>query len=345
MRHALALAPALAACAMLAACSNGDGSSGTDASPASSSDASTAQGDDASVGPGGEDGSVGPASDGGSAGQDAGAQGSDAATQGADAGSDPGPAAACAEAADAVCGQLEACSPFGLAAIYGDLATCKSRVALGCLPAFGAPGSSATTARTVQCAQALRQLSCEVVKTGDYGPACAAVPGALADGAACGDDSQCQSTFCARASTSLCGTCSPKSTEGGPCEDGACSSGLSCPTGASTCIKPVPGEVGDACTYQEQCDLAEGIVCDTAASKECIQVSVASGTGEACGLTMTGFVLCRASGACSGIFGGTCSAAAADGAACSASDTGPKCLSPARCVEGTCALPDPASCQ
>ena len=183
------------------------------------------------------------------------------------------------------------------------------------------------------------------MKSGDYGPECAPVPGTYADGAACGDDSQCQSNFCARASTSLCGTCSPKSTEGGACVYGACSSGLSCPAGSTTCIQAVAGKVGDPCTYQEQCDLANGVACDTASSKKCIQISVAKSVGEPCGLTMSGFAICPASGTCSGVFGGTCSAAAADGANCSDSDSGPKCLSPAKCVGGTCQLPDPKSCK
>ena len=74
---------------------------------------------------------------GGEPGADAASSAADAATPEPDAASGPDPATACAEAADSICGQLETCSAFGLAALYGDLATCKARVVLGCLPVYG----------------------------------------------------------------------------------------------------------------------------------------------------------------------------------------------------------------
>ncbi|MBI5547151.1 MAG: hypothetical protein HY901_24995 [Deltaproteobacteria bacterium] len=339
------LAATAVAALLLAACSNPVDSSGADAATGPRPDTGTVPGQDGSASQGG-DASTLPASDAALVpGADAAEPGLDAAAPGPDAASGPDRATACTAASDSICEQLEACSPFGLAALYGDLATCKARVMLGCMPVYDAPGTSSTPARTEKCALALAQLSCDAVKAGDLGPDCAAVAGTLADGAACGDDSQCQSHFCARASDALCGTCSPKSTEGGACVNGACSAGLVCPKGSSTCIKPVAGKAGDACTYQEQCDLANGVACDTTSSKKCMQIAVAEDTGDSCGITMAGFVICPASGTCSALFGGTCSAAAADGDACSDSDTGPKCLLPAKCAGGTCALPDPVTCQ
>ena len=64
---------------------------------------------------------------------------------------------------------------------------------------------------------------------------------------------------------------------------------------------------------------------------------------SACGTDPQGgatFSVCAASGTCSGSLSGTCTAAAADGASCSTTDTGAHCLAPATCVSGKCKLPD-----
>jgi hypothetical protein len=251
---------------------------------------------------------------------------------------------ACSAVADAICAKGQTCGPFAISAVYGDVATCRNRVAQGCLSTIGAPSSSATAMSTTACAQSIAALSCNTVSRGDFGAACRAVPGALTLGAACGDDSQCASTFCARAGDAICGICAAPTAAGDPCVRGSCSAGTVCPAGQSTCITPVPGQVGAACTALEQCDLGHMVGCNTLSGR-CIALTLAQ-AGGACGansIVPTSYAVCPASGTCSAAIGGTCSAAAADGATCSTT-TSPGCMSPARCVGGRCTLPAPASC-
>ena len=280
----------------------------------------------------GGDAGNGGGSDGGSSGGDSGAAVS------ADA------AKACADAADAFCNQVQACSPFGLQATFGDLATCKTRFAIGCGQTFSFPGTSATPANTESCAAAIPAISCADFLAGNLGTACTTKPGSVANGAACGDDAQCQSTFCARAPDSQCGTCSATSTAGGPCTNQACSTGLTCPTGSSTCQKPVAGQIDDTCHSQADCDLAHGIGCNTNDDK-CLQLAIS--TDGSCGadsITPSKYTICPANGSCDSVLGGSCHAAAADGASCSTDSSGPTCLSPAKCVSGKCTLPDATAC-
>ena len=278
----------------------------------------------------------------------AGAGGTAGAGVDAGAGETAGPEAAqaCGALADALCAKLVSCSPFALGALYGDASTCRQRLTLGCLPKFGAPGTSATAAMATACAQALPALSCATFAKGDFGAACAAQPGALGNGAACGDDAQCASTFCARAPDAICGICAATTPVGAACVHGACSAGTVCPAGRSTCLAPVAGQVGDACTTLEQCDLGNGVGCNTTSGR-CIMLTQTApgGTCGASSLIATSFAVCPASGSCSALINGTCSAAATDGAACSTASTGPACLPPARCVSGRCTLPDPSSCR
>jgi hypothetical protein len=288
--------------------------------------------------------------------QDGGAVGAapDASTHDAQAGTDSGVAPdgavtgptaqdACTAAADAVCGKLTSCSPFVTGVTYGDTATCKARFMLGCLPSFTAPSTSNTPAKTAACAQAVTSLACAAFLDGQLGAACATVPGGIAQGAACADDAQCVTSFCARGPNAACGTCSPPTKAGDPCVAGACSAGTVCPSGQSTCVAPVAGRVDDACTVQEECDLAHAVGCNTS-SRKCIALTLASGTCGANGIAATSYAVCPATGTCSNVFNGTCSPAAADGASCSTTATGAHCVPPARCIGGTCAIANASAC-
>lgn len=270
---------------------------------------------------------------------------SDAGAGGGGVSTGPTAADACAALADAACAKLEACSPFAVGALYGDVTRCRERLAVGCLPSFGASGTSATPARTSACAQSLAALPCATLSRGDFGPACAAQPGTLAAGGACGDDAQCASAFCARAADAICGVCAAATRAGDPCVRGACSAGTACPAGQTMCIAPVAGQAGDACTVAEECDLVNAVGCDTV-DRRCIRLTLATG---ACGanalINPTSYATCPASGTCSALLAGTCAAAAADGATCSTGTSGPACTPPARCVSGRCTLPAPASCR
>lgn len=276
--------------------------------------------------------------DGGSTSSDGGGGNGDSGAVSADA------AKACADAADAFCNQVQTCSPFGMQATFGDVATCKTRFALGCTQTFSFPGTSATPAGTEACAKALPSISCDDLIAGNLGGDCATKPGTVANGGACGDDAQCTSTFCARAPDSQCGTCSDVSTAGGACTNGACSAGLTCPKGGSTCQKPVAGQIDAACQSQADCDLAHGVGCNTNDNK-CLKLEISSdGSCGADSITPSKFTVCPANGSCDALLGGSCHAAAADGASCSTGDTGPTCMSPAKCVSGKCTLPDANAC-
>lgn len=310
--------------------SGGSGGSAT-STIATSSGGSTAGGQ------GGSSGAAGAGGDGRDASADGPANSGDASTEAQKV---------CTTFANALCTKLQSCSTFVLGVLYGDEATCEKRIALSCVPAFGAPGTSATPAKTAACGQSMASLACPTFLAGDFGAACKTDPGTLAMDGACADDAQCASAFCARAPDATCGVCQPPTTVGGPCVRSSCSSGQACPAGQSKCITPVPGKVNDACTAQEQCDLAHAVGCNTGTSK-CLALTLATAQGS-CGanspIGTTSYAVCPANGTCSAPFAGKCAAAAADGAPCSIADTGAHCVSPARCVGGKCAVPDPSTC-
>jgi hypothetical protein len=197
-----------------------------------------------------------------------------------------------------------------------------------------------TPAKVESCAASIPGVSCASFLSLSFGAACAPDPGDLGNGAACGDDGQCQSTFCARAPTSQCGQCAGQTSSGSSCVNGACSGGLVCPSG--TCQASVAGKVDDSCSNQTQCDLAHGVGCNTQ-SGTCIALAVS--TDGSCGYDFSGgpFVICPGSGTCDSLMGGNCNSAAADGTSCDPTN-GPTCMPPARCSGGTCALPDSSSC-
>jgi len=305
---------------------------------------------------GGTGGSTGGSagSTGGSAGSpDAGRDGGGGTGGGGDASTRPDATAeevqSCNAFADAFCNRLQTCSSFVMSVLYGDVATCRQRWVLSCLPNYNVRGTSATAAKTNSCAQTLPALACDKFLLGDFGTTCTPAAGTLAQGAACGDDAQCASTFCARSATSVCGTCQPVTNPGDPCVQGSCSVSTNtiCPAGTTTCVKPKAGQVGDPCVGQEECDVGHQVGCNTATSKQCIALTLTA-SGGTCGansiLNPTSVAVCGAGGTCSLPFGGMCTPFAADGQTCSTTDTGAHCVQPAKCVGGRCVVPDPGTC-
>ena len=284
---------------------------------------------------------------------------------------------ACAEAAAAYCAAFARCIPIYITAYFADLASCVSRVTLGCRPAFGLKGTSSTPAIYSACAQALPGATCDDLLAGKTPAACPPLPGMLGDGTGCGDDAQCQSSFCARPLGQSCGACGPSPGAGAACDKIACGRGLGCVN--KVCVARatagMPCDDGHPCIASLSCQGAgqgkmgtcaiqvrAGAACDpktqtTAGCEElsayychpltriCTPASFA-GPGEPCGFVGNGYAGCRASGHCrvpKGAVSGTCIRTAADGAACD--DTlGPTCLGPARCAGGVCKIDDPASC-
>jgi hypothetical protein len=282
----------------------------------------------------------------GASGGGTGGSGATDASTGTDAGGDS--QQACTAFADAYCAKLQTCSTFVMNVAYGDLATCKQRWVLNCVPNFGVTGTSATPTRTSACAQSMAALTCPTFLSGDLGTACATGAGTVAQGGPCGDDAQCASTFCARAPDAVCGTCQAATMAGDPCVQSSCSVSTNtvCPAGKTTCIKPVAGKVGDSCIGHEQCDVGHQVGCNPTNSR-CIALTLAT-AGGACGadsLFPTSVGVCPASGTCSAVLSGRCSAVGTDGASCSTSDTGTHCMPPARCVSGRCTLPNPTMCR
>jgi hypothetical protein len=106
--------------------------------------------------------------------------------------------------------------------------------------------------------------------------------------------------------------------------------------------------VGAACDQRRMtapdCNAAAGLTCSRATNMCVMQPLVAA--GQMCGdinMVNTG---CLAGATCVRAVGsptGMCTAQAADGAACDATN-GPDCQFPARCVSGTCQLPGSMTC-
>jgi hypothetical protein len=249
--------------------------------------------------------------------------------------------------ADAYCTKLQECSTFVMSVAFGNQATCKARWILNCTPNFGAPGTSATPARTSACAQSIPGLACATFLGGDLGAACAIGAGTVANGGPCGDDAQCASTFCARPTTAVCGTCQPVTNPGGACVQGACSLSTNtvCQQSTTTCVRPKAGKIGDACGGQEECDVGHQVGCNTSTTDKCIALTLAGATCGANSVFASSIAVCPNAGTCSAAVNGTCTAVGADGASCSTTDTGAHCMLPARCVGGKCTLPNPSTCR
>ncbi len=286
-------------------------------------------------------------------------------------------ASGCDHAA-ALCSKLAECAPFLLEAGYGDEVTCADRLTKACTEQSLSAGSGMTEANILACESALTAASCNDVFANNV-PACT-FRGTLADGATCGDGSQCASGFCSHGSD-LCGVCADKGGAGAACPSGSndeCQTGLVCSSG-KLCAKPAglglacddttqPCLTGTFCTTAKTCALTvkageacpgtylnfgDGTLCLGATST---QIGTAS-KGEPCGLAPdTGLppTLC-APGSVAGctlvsggiqLFGlptkGICAAPRDDGFTCTATDI---CQPAAQCISGTCRIPSGRYCQ
>jgi len=286
-------------------------------------------------------------------------------------GSSVSPDKACTDLAAAFCTEVSNCAAPLITLGYGDLATCQTRLKLSCLPSLMAPSTSATPDKLDSCATAVDGAMCDAVYTRNTPAACVPDPGKLANGNACGDDAQCSSKYCKKPANAVCGVCGDKAAAGGTCSvDDDCQAQLKCANGACAayvavggtcdashpCAQPnvckngvcaVPQAAGQTCTamagdFFGDCDQTKGLVCPPM-THVCTAAMFAA-AGQPCGLVNGALVACAAAGHCklTGLMG-TCLAAAADGAACDATN-GPDCMAPAQCVNAVCKLPNPAGC-
>lgn len=280
---------------------------------------------------------------------------------------------AAADVAKAFCQKFQSCAPLFVQASYGDEATCEARFKLAVAPSLSANGTGATSGQYESCSADIGGASCDDVFSRNFPQSCRTVAGSLADGTACGADAQCKGKLCRLADNSSCGACSSIGAGGAACEnDNQCDYGLTCANkvcvqygaaGAScdatahpckptlscnngTCA--TPGEAGAACAGLGMggCDTLKGLFCN--AAKVCATFGTAS-AGGACGYDVAAgtYTVCTGSGTCKVAAGkstGTCTAPAADGAACDAVN-GPGCTPPATCSGGVCKIADPTTCK
>jgi hypothetical protein len=274
---------------------------------------------------------------------------------------------ACTDAGNAVCTRLDACSDFFVQFFYGSVSACESAFVSGCTGSLAANGTSWTGASMEACAQAIPGAACSDLLANNVPMACRPAAGTLANGAACGDDAQCQSQYCNKGTDGTCGACGTRST-GGTCNrDDDCAYGSQCiggkcliPAGSgaacsgtqpcgitlvcknATCA--TPDEAGASCSLVTgslfgTCDELAGTFCNL--STKCQKVNLAS-AGATCGLDQNGVTVCSANGTCTKTTGGTCTAAVAPGATCDGVNT--KCAPPGACANNVCKVSDPSSC-
>lgn len=290
---------------------------------------------------------------------------------------------ACTAFVKATCAKRDACTTGtdkGTTIIFGSAALCESRELPKCVATLTARGTSKTPALLSACTTSLAQQTCGDYFDNVLTASCRPVAGTLANGAPCLSSWQCTSAFCSLPHADVCGVCAPRPQAGDSCVDSVCGTGLLCHMSTLTCSKAIaagggcdknnPCASGFACvgngagaqgTCKAEghtagtpcdpksallpgCDKNAGLYCD-ATSLQC-KAMMAVGDGQPCGTVGGAQVLCKAGGLCVGatlLQPGTCKAPVADGAACN-DLTGPPCGAPAKCVRGTCRMPDAAVC-
>ena len=285
---------------------------------------------------------------------------------GTDSGNTTDPLASCARFADAYCPRFDTCAGFFVEYSFGDVETCKKRLALACKFWVTSPGTSGDTAFLDSCIASLPSLSCPALINGE---ACGRPTGSIEVGGSCGDASQCKSGFCANIDAAGCGKCAAQPTPGSACVGGQCGDTLRCSPDA-LCIKP--GKLGDACKAASECSLplscvgskcvapaALGGACATdgkapdcdftignlCVAGKCTTIGI-SGTGGTCGGSASGITVCKGGGKCQTGSGpmGTCRPPTGDGEPCDES-AGVLCTTPSKCLGGVCKLPDPGACK
>jgi len=157
----------------------------------------------------------------------------------ADNSNGPSAATVCADLAKAQCHLRESCSlgSFWNDHVYGDPANCETRATPSCISSLGAQDSGQTPTNIEACVALYSNYTCTDFRDNNPTGACAAPAGKRANGAACGANGQCASTFCHLAQYQTCGVCSAVPAAGAACQYGGdCGRNMACatPTGATT---------------------------------------------------------------------------------------------------------------
>jgi hypothetical protein len=282
---------------------------------------------------------------------------------------------ACADVAAAYCKRVNECAPIIISLLWGDEATCQDRVVPACVKGLAASSTGATAAGYETCAADVGATECSALVSRNMPASCRPSGGRVAAGGACGDDWQCQSGYCSIPSGEACGTCASRLSAGSACTDDAqCEFGLNCSGALGSKVCLASGMAGATCDDNHPCaspnvcigktvtasgtcgpGAPPGGACDTSGcdfaqalfchpiTKVCQRITFAK-PGEQCGVINSGLVGCSGSTCVPpGQLVGTCSAIADDGAACN--PNGPNCKAGAKCIGGTCQVPDPATCK
>lgn len=272
-------------------------------------------------------------------------------------------AEACDRHARAACDRLLRCDPVSFKIRFQSMADCVARTTRICPLGKGLVGLALTAPRLTQCADALVALDC--VAPEDDAVACRPIAGALPRGAACGDNSQCQSSLCQK-TPSGCGACVDRVGVGAPCTNNCqqglicdrnktclkpatmgqtCSDSLPCRADlecvSSACVRPTIVGAGSACGNGKRCDETQELYCSIATS-QCARQSLRK-AGQSCDFIFHAF--CDATSYCEldlGSLSGTCIAVVKDGDACT-NDV--QCPELSACRGGVCAPKDPALCR
>lgn len=244
------------------------------------------------------------------------------------------PMQACTDLANAMCGKRSTCTNgAGITRVNGDMATCLAEEQQMCMLALAAPDTGGSPTNTEKCVSAFAGWSCTDFLNGNPPPACTP-SGTRAISTPCAFNGQCQTAFCLRDKTSVCGTCQAPPSVGDACLDGTCWHNQTCVGSPRTCQALVAVNqpcTGPTCSAGLNCVAADGINTGTAGTCEMAGATV----GTACGLGTP---------QCAGVLGLACSGPANgktcmmmtygdDGAACGPSTAD---VVKAGCKAGNC---------
>jgi hypothetical protein len=192
-------------------------------------------------------------------------------------------AQAASDVSAALCARFEACSAFYVQISFGDVATCSSRENALFTGTLSAPGTGWTPAAVEACVKAIPGASCDDALGHNLPAACHPPAGQVANGGACGDNSQCTSGYCNLGPGGKCGTCAAAlGAAGAACyRDDDCAFGTFC-TGDDVTASPevagkctAPGASGASCDADHPC--SKTLACTQAGT-----CGAPSAEGDAC---------------------------------------------------------------
>src|SRR5579862_2069816 len=167
---------------------------------------------------------------------------------------------ACTDLAAATCAKVDDCAFNGTTQRYGGATTCQIRQKAVCLERLVASGTGNNPTAVEACVQGTPGASCDDFDAGNI-PECESKIGTEPNGAPCAFGGQCESSVCAIAAGTNCGTCAAPTSAGDSCARTPCSHGFTCVAAIQQC-EPI-GAAGGACDADHPC--GAGLTCVTPA--------------------------------------------------------------------------------